>query len=82
VRRRPDTAAQFWSVTRLFILVAAWMVLLHLFEISTWAAFYVWQRALADMPSAFYFSAVTYTPPDTAMWCSPLIGGCSVASKR
>ena len=26
-----------------------------------WALFYVWQRAMPDVPSALYFSAVTYT---------------------
>ena len=61
LRQRSDMAPQFWSVTWLFILVAGWMVLLHLLEISAWAGFYVWQHALADGQSAFYFSAVTYT---------------------
>jgi hypothetical protein len=37
------------------------MVLLHLFEISVWAAFYLWQEAMPDWQAALYFSAVTYT---------------------
>ena len=37
------------------------MVLLHLAEIAVWAFFYVWQRAMPDLATAFYFSAVTYT---------------------
>jgi len=45
----------------MFVLVAIWIVLLHLVEISTWAAMYVWNGAIADLASAFYFSAVTYT---------------------
>jgi hypothetical protein len=34
-------AQRFWPSTGLFILVAIWMVLLHLIEISVWAGFYV-----------------------------------------
>lgn len=33
----------------------------HLVEISLWALMYVWDAAIPDLPSAFYFSAVTYT---------------------
>jgi Ion channel len=52
---------RFWPTTRLFILVAIWIVLLHLLEIGAWAAVYVWNGAMADLPTALYFSAVTYT---------------------
>lgn len=52
---------RFWPGTWLFIVVAIWIVLLHLFEISVWAAFYVWMDAIKDVPSALYFSSVTYT---------------------
>jgi hypothetical protein len=52
---------EFWAWTRLFVLLAGWMVLLHLVEIGVWASFYVWQDAMPDMPAALYFSAVTYT---------------------
>ena len=61
VGRRTETARQFWRGSWLFILIAAWMILLHLFEISVWAGFYSWKGAMADMQSALYFSAVTYT---------------------
>jgi voltage-gated potassium channel Kch len=37
------------------------MVLLHLVEISAWAALYSWNGAIPDMTSSLYFSAVTYT---------------------
>ena len=57
----PCTIQGFWFDTWLFILVAVWMVLLHLLEIAVWAAFYVWKDAIADLQSALYFSAVTYT---------------------
>ena len=53
--------AGFWPGTWLFIRLAVWIVLLHLAEIAVWAAMYVWNDALADVQSALYFSAVTYT---------------------
>lgn len=61
LRRQRFDAQRFWPWTWLFIRVAAWMILLHLFEVTLWAAFYVWRGAIADPQSAFYFSAVTYT---------------------
>ena len=62
LRRQPiESAARFWPATWLFVLVAAWMVFLHLAEIAVWAVFYTWKGAMADLPSALYFSAVTYT---------------------
>ena len=61
-RLRASAGAQsFWKSLRLFILLAIWMVLLHLCEIGVWAGAYVWNGAIADMPTALYFSAVTYT---------------------
>src|SRR3954463_11374180 len=51
----------FWADTWLFVVVAAWMILLHLVEVSVWGGFYLWRGAIADLPSALYFSAVTYT---------------------
>jgi hypothetical protein len=49
------------SNLRLFIRIAAWIVVLHLLEILTWAALYVGNGALPDMATAVYFSSVTYT---------------------
>jgi hypothetical protein len=61
LRRRPRQHPRFWTSTRLFVIVACWIVLLHLAEISVWALFYLWQQAMPDLTSALYFSAVTYT---------------------
>jgi len=61
LRRRPAPAQQFWPWTWRFIGVAGWVVLLHLAEIAAWAFVYCWKDAMADLPSALYFSAVTYT---------------------
>jgi hypothetical protein len=59
--RRARMPQRFWLSIRLFVVVAVWIVLLHLVEISVWAAAYVWYGAMPDLPTALYFSAVTYT---------------------
>ena len=60
--RRPSLSAQgFWSLTWLFIRVAGWIVFFHLVEITVWGLLYHWKGAMADLTSALYFSAVTYT---------------------
>jgi hypothetical protein len=60
-RRQPYAGARFWRWTWLFICLAAWTILLHLSEITGWALLYLFGDALRDLPSAWYFSAVTYT---------------------
>src|SRR5262245_37271450 len=59
-RRQFDTQ-HFWPCTWLFIRVAGWVVLLHLIEITLWAVLFFWKDAMPDLPSALYFSCVTYT---------------------
>jgi len=54
-------ALAFWGRTWVFIRLAGWIILLHLTEIAVWAAFYERTNAMPDLPSALYFSAVTYT---------------------
>jgi hypothetical protein len=61
LRYSTTAAHQFWSSTWLFIRLAGWIVFLHLIEITTWALFYNRKGAMADLQSALYFSAVTYT---------------------
>ena len=61
LRRQAIAVQQFWSMCRLFIRLAGLMILLHLAEITVWAVVYVWRGAMVDLPSALYFSAVTYT---------------------
>ena len=61
VRGSAASIQSFWSSLRLFVLLAVWMVLLHLCEIVLWAAAYARNGAIADMQTAIYFSAVTYT---------------------
>ena len=60
--RHPMNAARhFWQANGMFVGLAAWIILLHLIEIMAWGLVYVWQDAMPDLPSALYFSAVTYT---------------------
>jgi hypothetical protein len=54
-------AQRFWPWTLRLIGVAAWIVLMHLVEITVWAFFYYWKGAIADLQDALYFSTVTYT---------------------
>jgi hypothetical protein len=61
LRCQPSSSQNFWHRTWLFILLAGWMILFHLIEIAVWALFYVAKGAMPDLPSALYFSAVTYT---------------------
>jgi hypothetical protein len=61
LRQYPPRSQDFWAITRLFVLVAAWIVLLHLAEIAVWAHFYLWRDAMPSLATALYFSAVTYT---------------------
>jgi hypothetical protein len=61
MRRSRVSVTKFWPSTLLFIALAVWIVLLHLVEIAAWAAMYVNSGAIADTPTAAYFSAVTYT---------------------
>lgn len=59
--RRQRPAEGLWPWTWRFVCIAAWTVLLHLAEISTFAVVYAWRGAVDDLQSALYFSAVTYT---------------------
>ena len=43
------------------IAIAAWAILLHLLQIAAWALFYSLEHGMPDLPTALYFSAVTYT---------------------
>jgi voltage-gated potassium channel Kch len=54
-------AKRFHHWTLLFVGVAAWVIVLHLLEIVIWGFYYLWQRAMPNLPAALYFSAVTYT---------------------
>lgn len=61
LRRVRVPPQRFWQWTWIFIMVAGWMTLFHLLEIGAWGLFYAWTRAMPDLTSAIYFSAVTYT---------------------
>lgn len=61
LRPRASSARDFWPSLSLFIVVAIWIVLLHLVEIFAWGLLYVLNGAIGDLQTALYFSAVTYT---------------------
>jgi hypothetical protein len=52
---------RFWFTTWMLVRAAGWIILLHLIEITIWALFYARGHGMPNLPSAFYFSAVTYT---------------------
>ncbi len=56
-----EVDTRFWPPISILIRVAAWIILLHLVQITLWAVLYAWQGGMPDIHSAFYFSAVTYT---------------------
>ncbi|MBV8214625.1 MAG: two pore domain potassium channel family protein [Verrucomicrobia bacterium] len=59
--RSETTEGHFWVATWLLICIAAWTILMHLFQIAVWALFYLWKHGMPDLPTSLYFSAVTYT---------------------
>ena len=61
IRRLSAKLHGFWGSVWLLILLAAWIIFLHLIEIVLWGGFYVWRDAMPDLASGLYFSAVTYT---------------------
>jgi hypothetical protein len=61
LRRQAAASLRVWGLCWLFIRLAGLMILLHLAEITVWALVYAWRHAMSDLPSALYFSAVTYT---------------------
>ncbi|CAI8881800.1 MULTISPECIES: potassium channel family protein [Pseudomonas] len=60
VLHRRKSATRLWAISWRLAWVAVYLILLHLVEISFWAAFYLWQQCLPDLETALYFSAVTY----------------------
>jgi hypothetical protein len=61
LRRNEISTWRFAQWTRLFIRLAAWIILLHVIEITAWAVGYAVMGGMPDLASALYFSAVTYT---------------------
>ena len=51
----------YWGWTSTLVLVAGWMILLHLTEIILWGVVYTATSAMPDLQTATYVSAVTYT---------------------
>lgn len=44
------------------LIVASWMiVLVHLIEVLVWAAFFLWQDAMPNASTSYYFALMQYT---------------------
>jgi voltage-gated potassium channel Kch len=61
LRRHEITSWRLSRWARLFVILAGWIILLHVAEITVWAVAYTVMRAMPDLQSGLYFSAVTYT---------------------
>jgi hypothetical protein len=61
LRRHEISTWRLTQWTRLFVGLAGWIILLHVIEITAWAIGYALLGGMPDLPSALYFSAVTYT---------------------
>jgi hypothetical protein len=59
--RQRGRQRRFILWTWLFVRLAASMIFFHLVEITVWAWYFTWQRAMPDFRTAAYFSATTYT---------------------
>ena len=59
LRRRDVSQQSLWGWTWLFILLAGWIILLHVIEITAWALIYAFGRAMPGLQSAWFFSGVT-----------------------
>jgi len=53
--------ASFMRSVTMLIAIAGWAIVLHLLQIGVWAHFYALEHGMPDLPTALYFSAVTYT---------------------
>jgi hypothetical protein len=60
LQARGGLSLRLWSITWIFVSLAAWIVLLHIVEIAVWAAFYAAIDAMPGIRDSLYFSAVTY----------------------
>jgi Ion channel len=51
----------YWTATLILHRMIWLMIVLHVCEITIWALFFWWKRAMPSAREAFYFSGVTYT---------------------
>ena len=61
MKRKKALHWSFWRSVRILIAVASWIIFLHLINIVLWGSLFAWVKAIPDLQSAIYFSAVTYT---------------------
>lgn len=61
IRCKRNEAFSFWKRAWELVWLTGWLIVVHVFEIGIWAVYYLFGRAMPDVHSALYFSAVTYT---------------------
>ena len=60
--KRPTEAAQSFVRGVAVLILASWMiVLVHLVELLVWAAFFLWQDAMPNASTSYYFALMQYT---------------------
>ena len=71
-RARHGHHFSLWESFRILVQVVYGLLILHLLQIMVWAACYQWNGCFPDFPTAFYYSATSYStvgygdviPPD------------------
>jgi hypothetical protein len=60
--KAPTESAPSFLRGGVVLIVASWMiVLIHLVELLVWAAFFLWQDAMPNASSSYYFALMQYT---------------------
>ena len=60
--KRPVEAAQSFARGVGVLILASWIiVLVHLVELLVWAAFFLWQDAMPNASTSYYFALMQYT---------------------
>ena len=71
VKRGPESPASFLRGGTVLI-VASWMiVLVHLAELLVWAVFFLWQGAMPNASTSYYFSLMQYTTVGSSLNLPP-----------
>lgn len=69
-QQRPEGAVSFLRGGAVLILASWMIVLIHLAELLVWAVFFLWQGAMPDPSTAYYFALTQYTTVGSS-WSLP-----------
>ena len=70
-QQRPGGSVSFLRGGAVLILASWMIVLIHLAELLVWAVFFLWQGAMPDPSTSYYFALMQYTTVGSA-WSLPL----------